>query len=127
MAADIALATAIFGNEDLLKGIDADSDNLDIEESSVGAQKFLLREESHPVEKFVENVLRKDAGTADSSWDAPITAAPIKKADMSETGSLAKRLGIVRTERQIINGEPWSYAYDAAGEVVDARLVRASE
>jgi hypothetical protein len=127
MAADIALATAIFGNEDLLKGIHADSDNLDVEESTLGRDVFLRQEESHPVDKFVENVLRKDAGIADSSWDAPIAAAPIKKADMSETGSLAKRLGIVRTEQKIIDGEPWSYAYNAAGEVVDARLVRASE
>jgi len=69
--------------------------------------------------------LDKSDGVADASWDTPIsvTSALDKRASLPATGSMAKRLGITRTKLEIINGETWAHAFNAAGDLVDARVI----
>ena len=120
MTAIAAVLTAIYGTADISKSVAGDEEALICEEFSVGPSIFFPSADQHPVEKILAASLKKRAGVADAGWDEPLgkTVAP-----PAETGTLAKRLGIVRTERKEIAGEPWSYAYNAAGELVGVRQI----
>jgi len=120
-----ALAVAIFGSADFAKNL---NDGLEPTEHSVGAEIFLSSDAADPVQKFIRKTefarLSKNAGIVTMGWDEQITTAtPVRKGEASATGTLAKRLGIVRHELVEIAGDTWSYGYDAAGELVGARLV----
>jgi hypothetical protein len=93
-----------------------------VAEYSLGKSVVLNHEPEHPVARFLEDArdrkLRKSAGVSDESWDAPMS-----KSATPSTGTLAKALGIVRTEIKEIDGDRWSHGYNAAGELVGARLL----
>ena len=84
-----------------------------------------------PVGKFIkQSAFEKsgDALTFDATWDEPLTpvVAPVVKGTpvVCEKGTWGFHLGVTSVERVIIDGEPWIHAFDASGELVDARLVR---
>jgi YD repeat-containing protein len=122
--ADIFLATTIFGGADLTKSLDDTNPAID-------AGALPPRD---AVEKFFEKAafdqaLEKSGGplAPDLSWDEPLTA-PLEKSFTNPLrftkGSIGQKLGIVRVERKVdAEGETWSYAYNTAGELVDARVI----
>jgi hypothetical protein len=115
---EAALAVALFGTASLFdEGV--------LEEFSLGSQVFFSPEAPDPVEKLFrtaqDNMLAKRGGVSDASWDEALT--PVHRSSAPPTGCLAKELGVVRTEIKVIDGDRWSHAFNAAGEMVGARLL----
>jgi hypothetical protein len=69
----------------------------------------------------------KDAGVADQSWSDWDEPRPLVKRFTNplnfEKGTVGYKLKITRVEEKIINGDKWSYAYDAGDELVSARVI----
>jgi hypothetical protein len=65
----------------------------------------------------------------DEAWDEPVgklTGADYPKHGAEfrkSTGTMAERLGVVRTEFVRIDGTRWVHAFDDRGELVDTRIV----
>ena len=88
--------------------------------------------------KYAASRFDTNAGVADQSWsdwDEPLTARPLRGANIGTTekvftnplnfekGTVGYKLKITRVEEKIINGDKWSYAYDAGNELVSARII----
>ena len=63
--------------------------------------------------------LQKSTATGDPSWLEEVSTIEKRK-----RGTLAERLGIVRTEVVEEDGVRWVHAYNDASELVDVRAVR---
>jgi hypothetical protein len=81
----------------------------------------------HPVEQLLtkaanERSRRSNNSVADPAWTEEIGV--IEKRDrLPGSGTLAKRLGIVRTEFHAIDDERWVYAFDKNDQLVDVRVL----
>lgn len=113
---DQRLAIAVYGTTNLTE---VDRDNPDGDEI-----------EEHPVAKYLEKVRfdksmeQNSSRLANTVWDEVIGAVQ-KKSDEQppEIGTLAKKLGIVRSEVVDIAGVRWARGYDSEGQLVSARVL----
>lgn len=118
---DAGLATAVFGTADLT---DVDADNPDGDEIN----------EPHPVQKameanrFAAALGKTSRAVRDSSWDEPLGAVtkriepePTELSPLEFRKVLAKN--VVKVEQVDIAGEKWQHAFNAAGELIDARIL----
>jgi hypothetical protein len=106
-----------------------DSGNDDSELDDNGASSF-ADPVGNLVRKFSNDALSVD-GVRECSWDAPMappfakvsTAVPFTNPMNFSKSSIGYQLGVVRVEQEIVDGERYSNAYNAAGECVKSLRV----
>lgn len=128
---DLFLSTMCFGGaSSIAEMLDSANPGLSGGEQFAFDDRAVDSEIPNPIAKFLaDEELRKALepaeGIRDMGWD-DVIAADVRKADapLPKTGTLAKRLGVVRTERQVHVDQVWNVAFNAEGEEVSALLVR---
>jgi hypothetical protein len=124
------LATLLFGHHDIMEGAD-ERGPIELAKAvpfDTGATSI------DPIGEFLEKAELNMLTKSDESWDTQLTpAAPLAKALRGTprtypVGSIGHKLQIVSVEELTIDSgigpEKWVYGYNAAGKLVDARLVR---
>ena len=100
-----------------LKGLifdDSPDDSPEVEQECKTFSNFFER-------ALLEDALRKSGGViVDRTWNEPIG---VVGKQLPTIGTLAKRLGIVRSEIVEEDGERWLRGFNASGELVDARTL----
>jgi len=114
----------LYGHSDPLAEIAGDVDPGDrsvTKEFSIHGEDTTTDPVGTMFQKAADDMLAKTAGV-ELRWDELV--APLKKREsLPATGTLAKRLGITRVEEILIAGEKWMHGFNAAGELVDARII----
>src|SRR5713101_8809984 len=121
MAGQIDPLARAIGLFDELDG--SDSPGLDDEQSPMDPiGKFFEQARFRPLTKSSNDFV-------DASWFEPV-ARGVEKRGTPVTfskGTMGHKLGIVRQEEKVDgNGEKWIHSFNAAGEMVDARVIDSS-
>jgi hypothetical protein len=109
---DLLLKTLLFGDDG--------DDGLEI---SASLYSDINRQDDsipHPVQQFLERAALTQAlgKGVDPDWNQEVSTVEKRK-----SGTMAQRLGIVKSEIRTEDGVRWAYGYDVAGEVVDIRAL----